>query len=1084
MKAPHITNPRRFHSRRQLARIAAATVAALLLLSRPGEAQIPTANILGTVRDSQGGAVPGASVTATNEGTQYSRTATTDGTGQYALRLLPVGKYTLVVSMPGFKTFSQQGILLEVGRNARIDPVIELGALTEVVSVVGDVPLIETTSATLSRSVGEKEVMNLPLVNRDLYSLLSITGGVSSNSTGNSLGGPEQNTTINGSGNAQMGSVNFQLDGGNNTAGLRGTGNPSPNPEAVQEFRVLTNGYSAEYGRYSAGVVDVVTKSGTNQFHGALFEFFRNESLNSKRWAAPGVTATKDPLDRNQFGGALGGPLKKDQTFFFVSYSGLRQEETYYRNTAVVPTALERAGDFSQSALKPRDPLTGQPFPGGIIPAARFDVAAKNIQDKYVPLSNLPNNFFEVRRPDPLNTDEGTLKLDHKISNSQTMALSYFYQKGTDTQPQSVTGNIPWVDRDFKWSQHNLNLAHTWTMSANKINQFRATYMRQFGGRVNNPTTSLADLGSKFTPQGDTTLPRLTVTGYFTGQVSIAGPDAGSDYFGIKDAISISRGNHSFKFGADLSYEKIVHDTLLDNYGVFAFNGTKTGNAYADFLLGVPSTFTQDAPIRKTDNGAYISLFAQDDFRVHPRVTLNLGLRYDLQFPFTDPDDRKLAYAPGRKSTVTPSAPEGLLFPGDEGVSRGIVKTDINNIAPRLGLTWDPKGDGRMAIRAGFGLFYGSITGNEWNTTADNQPFTVRQSFPTVYTLSDPYRNLPGGVGPFPFSYSPTSPRFTAPSQVFGPSLDFVWPVSYQVNLAVEKELGRNISVSASYVGAFGHNLAAPVDNNYPVPAPGATTANVNARRPYQPGVIGAANVLSSIFASDYNGLQFSAERRGAHISGKAYYSYGRANEDVDFQGGGLPTVQNATQLAAEHGRTSADRRHSFVFSGIWKIDYLKDSKSALATLAQDWTLSAIVTLQTGTPLTITAGSDRNLDGLTNDRANLVGDPNLDHGRPEGELIEGWFNTAAFALPALGTNGSGGRNLVDGPGYRNVDLGLFRDISLRGSSVLQFRAEATNVFNLVNLSNPGTNIAAPATFGKIRTAGNMRRIQLGARLSF
>lgn len=1083
MKAFPLTAPRPPHHRLTLGRMAAALLATLLL-SRPTEAQIPTGNILGTVKDSQGGAIPGASVTATNAGTQYARTATTDGTGQYALRLLPVGNYVLVVAMPGFKTFSQKGILLEVGRNARIDPVIELGALAEVVSVVGEVPLIETTSATLSRSVGEKEVMNLPLVNRDLYSLLSITGGVSSNSTGNSLGGPEQNTTINGSGNAQMGTVNFQLDGGNNTAGLRGTGNPSPNPEAVQEFRVLTNGYAAEYGRYSAGVVDVVTKSGTNQFHGAVFEFFRNEKLNSKRWAAPGITATKDPLDRNQFGGALGGPLKKDQTFFFVSYSGLRQEETYYRNSAVVPTALERAGDFSQSALKPRDPLTGQPFPGGIIPGSRFDVAARNIQDKYVPLSNLPNNFYEVRRPDPLNTNEGTLKLDHKISNSQTVALSYFYQEGTDTQPLSVSGNIPWVDRDFKWSQHNVNLAHTWTMGSNKINQFRASYMRQFGGRVNNPTTSLADLGSKFTPQGDPTLPRLTITGYFTGQTSIAGPDAGSDYFGVKDALSISRGNHSFKFGADLSYEKIVHDTLLDNYGVFAFNGTKTGNAYADFLLGLPSTFTQDAPVRKTDNGAYISLFAQDDFRIRPRLTLNLGIRYDLQFPFTDPQNRKLAYVPGQKSTVSPGAPTGLLFPGDAGVSRGIVKTDINNIAPRLGLSWDPKGDGRMAIRAGFGLFYGSITGNEWNTTADNQPFTVRQSFPTVFTLSDPYRNLPGGVGPFPFNYSPTSPRFTAPSQVFGPSLDFVWPLTYQVNLAVEKELGRNISVSASYVGAFARNLAAAVDNNYPVLGPGATTANVNTRRPYLPGTIGAANVLSSIFAADYNGLQMSAERRGAHISGKAYYSFGRGYEDVDFQGAGLPTVQNATRLGDERARTSADRRHSFVLSAVWKLDYFKTSKSLLRKLAQDWTVSAIVTLQSGTPLTITAGSDRNFDGLTNDRADLVGNAELDHGRARGELIEGWFNTTAFALPAPGSNGSAGRNIVDGPGYRNVDMGLFRDFPLRGRTVLQFRAEGTNVLNIVNLSNPGTNIAAPATFGKIRSAREMRRIQLGARLSF
>ena len=1086
MKALHMTEPTRSNRSAAMGRTALALMA-LFALAPLASAQIPTGTILGGVKDSTGGIVPGATVTATNVGTQYSRSVTTDGSGQYALRLLPVGNYALTVSMPGFKNYSQTGILLEVGRNARIDPVIELGALTEVVSIVADAPLVETTSASLSRTVGQNEVLNLPLVNRDLYSLLSLTGGVTSNDNSNSLGGPEQLTTINGSSKAQMGSVNFQLDGGNNTAGLRGTGNPAPNPEAVQEFRVLTNGYAAEYGRYAAGVVDVVTKSGTNEFHGALFEFFRNEKLNSERWAPPGVTGTNDPLKRNQFGGALGGPIRKDQTFFFVSYSGLRQEETYYRNSARVPTALERGGDFSQSALKPRDPATGQPFPGGIIPAGRFDVAAKNIQDKFVPTANLPNSFFEVRRPDPLNTDEATLKVDHKVSDTQSLALSYFYQTGTDTQPLSLSGNIPWVDRDFKWNQHNVNLAHTWTLSATKINQFRATYMRQFGGRVNNPTTSLADLGSKFVPQGDPTLPRLTVTGYFTGQTSIAGPDAGSEYFGVKDAFSMTSGNHSFKFGAELSYEKIVHDTLLDNYGVFAFNGSKTGNAYADFLLGLPSTMTQDAPVRKTDNGAYISLFAQDDFRIHPRVTLNLGLRYDLQFPFTDPEDRKLAFVPGQKSTISPTAPTGLLFPGDTGVSRGIVKTDINNIAPRIGIAWDPKGDGRMAVRAGFGIFYGSITGNEWNTTADNQPFTVRQSFPTVFTLSDPYRNLPGGVGPFPFNYSPASPRFTFPARVFGPSLDFVWPLTYQVNFTVAKEIGRSVSVSASYVGAFARNLAGGVDQNAAVFGPGATAANVNSRRPYLPGTIGEAIVLSSIFGSDYNGIQLSAERRGAHLSGKAYYSFGRSYEDLDFQGGGLPDqrqYQDVRNLGAERAPASGHRRHSFVLSAIWKVDYFKESASALRFLTRDWTLSAIVTVQSGTPLTITAGQDRNLDGVNNDRANLVGDPALSSSRPREELIEGWFNVAAFASPALGTNGTSSRNFIDGPGRRNVDLGLFRDIPLRGRTMLQFRAEATNVFNMVNLSNPGTNLGAAATFGKIRSAGNMRRIQLGARISF
>ncbi|CAN5751040.1 hypothetical protein BH18ACI5_BH18ACI5_22690 [soil metagenome] len=597
--------------------------------------------------------------------------------------------------------------------------------------------------------------------------------------------------------------------------------------------------------------------------------------------------------------------------------------------------------------------------------------------------------------------------------------------------------------------------------------------------------TSLGDLGSKFTIQGDPTLPRLIVSGFFTGQTSIAGPDAGSDYFGVKDAISISRGRHGLKFGIELSYEKIVHDTLLDNYGVFTFDGTKTGgNAYADFLLGLPSRMPQDAPIRKTDNGVYVSGFAQDDFRIHPRVTLNLGLRYDIQFPFTDPEDRKLAFVPGVQSTVNPSAPIGLLFPGDDGVSRGIVSTDFNNIAPRLGMAWDPKGDGRMSVRGGFGVFYGSITGNEWNTTADNQPFTVRQVFLNVFTLSDPYRNLPGAVGPFPFEYSPESARFTFPAQVFGPSLDFQWPYTYQTNVTVQREIGRGMSASASYVGAFARHLAAPVDRNYPLMTATATAANANARRPYMPGTIAAANVLESIFSSDYNALQLSAERRGNELSFKAYYTLGKATEDVDFQGGGLPTVQNSNRLDQERARASSDRKHNFVLSAVWKPDFFKNAKGIIPVILDGWTVSTIVTVRSGTPLTITAGQDRNVDGVNNDRADLIGNPVLDSGRDRAELIEGWFNVAAFANPALQTDGSGARSILDGPGHRAVDLGLFRDFGLRGRIAVQLRMEATNILNTVNLSNPGVAFNAPATFGKIRSARDMRRIQLGARFSF
>ena len=290
--------------------------------------------------------------------------------------------------------------------------------------------------------------------------------------------------------------------------------------------------------------------------------------------------------------------------------------------------------------------------------------------------------------------------------------------------------------------------------------------------------------------------------------------------------------------------------------------------------------------------------------------------------------------------------------------------------------------------------------------------------------------------------------------------------------------------MTASYVGALGRNLPASIDRNYPVFGPTATTANVNTRRPYMPGIIGQARVLESIFNSDYHALQVSAERRGRRFSARPTTRFGKAMEDVDYQGGGLPAVQNSNRIELERGRTSVDRTHNFVLSGVWNIDYFENSKGLVKALANDWTISAIVTLQSGAPMTISSGLDRNFDGLTNDRADIIGDPTLDSGRPREELIEQWFNTAAFAQPAIGLDGTAGRSIVDGPGYRNVDLGVFRDIGLGGRTMLQFRVEATNVLNIVNLTNPGTALNAPATFGKIRSARDMRRIQLGARVSF
>lgn len=1041
-------------------------------------AQVSTATILGTVTDSSGAVVPAAQVTVTNVDTNVARLGESDAQGQYIFQLLPTGVYRVEVTAESFKKFVRSGIVLDVGRNARIDPVLELGTVAETVSVTADAPLVNTNSAVVGRTVDNIEITNLPLVNRDVYSLLDLTPGVETSVSGNAFGFREQRTMISGSSYQGTGTVNYFLDGGNNTTGLRGTGNAVPNPDAVQEFRVVTNSYGAEFGRFAGGVIDVVTKSGTNEFHGSLFEFVRNDRLNATTWNATG----KSPLRRNQFGGTFGGPVVRNRSFFFTSYSGLRQREYEFKNSAIVPTALERAGDFSQSARRPNDPTTGQPFPGGVIPQNRFDPTARNILDKHIPMANLPGNFVEVTQPEPYDTDEFQLKLDHVLTPSHQLTGSYFRDKGQSLE--SLAGNLIWSQRQFKWTQQNFNLSDTWTISPTAINQLRLTYLRNFGGRLNLPEMSLGDLGSQYQIQGQPSLPQIQVSGYFNLSQAIAGPSAGSNYYGIRDTFTWTRGSHSLKFGGEFYLEKFVHDTTLNNYGTFSFNGTIANNALSDFLLGRPVTMNQDAPVTKIDNVWYGGFFVQDDWRIHPRLTLNLGLRYDLQTPATDPHDRKLTFVHGVQSRVVPAAPPGLLFPGDPGVGRGIITTDKNNVAPRVGLAWDPLGDSKTSIRAAFGVFYGGISGNEWNATADNQPFTIRQRFNNVKSLTEPYGLLPGGVSPYPYSYTPADPRFVFPASIMGPSLDFRWPYTYQMNFSVQRQVRTDLSVEAAYVSSLARKLPFQRDLNYPVYGPGATTGNVNSRRPIQPGTLAVVGELNSIMNTAYHGLQLTADKRmSRNLQFKAFYTFSKSLEGARMQNdttaGG---VQNMNNLRADRGRTDGDRRHNFVASIVWQTAYFSNVRVAHH-LLDGWTVSAITTFRSGAPFTVTNGTDRNLDGNTNDRANLIGNPRLDPNRPRSETTAMWFDPAAFAITPLGQDGTSGRNILDAPGRRNVDVAVFRDFSIHERFTLQFRTEMTNAFNLVNLSGPTSGLNSSAV-GQIRTAGGMREVQMGLRLRF
>ena len=1082
-----------------------AVFALLLAIPLVAVSQVTTATIVGTISDPSGAITPGAQVTARNVDTGLTRNVISGEDGTYRLEFLPVGHYALEVTTTGFKKAYLSDIVLQVSDTARVDVSLTVGQVSESVTVTETAPQINTSTAEIGRTIQSAEITSLPLVERNVYTLLDLTPGVQSNnngvaaaSTGTSsliLGFPEQRTLINGGTDGGTGSVNYYLDGGSNMTNLRNTGNILPNPDAIQEFRVQTNSYNAEYGRFASGVINVLTKSGTNKYHGSVFEFVRNTVFNANDW---GSQLEKPPFHRNQFGGTIGGPIKRDKTFFFASYSGLRQTTSSFLSGAIVPTALERAGNFTGSTTKPTDPATGLTFVcngvTGVICPNRIDPVATKIINDYIPISNVAGSRWQGNVPSPFNSNEFLGKVDHQINAAHRLTFTYFITGGNNTV-KAGSGNLPWASQQFKWRQHNVNFSDVWIIGANKINQVWMTYTRNLGGRLNLPATSLGDLGSKFTIQGAPSLPQITVSGFFTLTNSIGGPRAGTNFYSMRDVFSWIKGRHSLKLGGEISRDKDIQETLLNNYGVFTFNNSVTRNALADFLIGIPSAITQDAPVTAYTDSWYTALFAQDDFRVHPRLTLNLGLRWDVQTPPTDPQNRVTNYVPGQKSTVNPLAPVGELFYGDPGVERGGIPVSLTHVSPRFGFAWDPFGNGKTSIRGAAGLFYGSISGNEWNTMTNFQPFSTRLTFsninsrtsstgvPLGASLSNPYNAFVGG-NPFPYKGT-----FVTGGGVFAVAQDFKWPHSYQLNFSVQRQLTNDLTVGAAYVGTLSRNLPFGRDVNYPVLTPTATSAGANilARRPNP--AFGAVLLLQSDQTASYHGLQItSAMRMSHHLTFNAFYTFSKTLSSVQLHNNTTQGLaQNYSKLEEDEGRADTDQRHVFSMSLNYKPDYFTGSNAVVRSILNGWSISPIIKLRSGLPFTITNGNvDANLDGNTNDRAQLIGDPHI-----ANPTAAQWFNTAAFVqnkvVTGVATDGNSPRNLLDGPGYRVVDLAISRDFNLSERFKLRFRAEGTNVFNIVNLGQPGSAVpsgATSTTFGVITSANSMRKMQFGLRLTF
>ena len=1101
----------------------------------PAMAQQITGSINGTVKDEQGAVVAGATVKATNADTGLERAAITDPNGLYNIQHLPVGKYEITADAAGFKRYIQQNIQVTVDQALTVAITLAIGAESQTITVTEAPVLVNTTTAELGRTVLPSEIIELPLVNRNAYTELSLTPGVQSNSASSQsnsngapnfvIGVPSTVVIVNGSMDGGVPSVSYYLDGGINMTGLRNYGNPVPNPDALQEFRVETNNFAAQYGRMSGAVVTTITRSGTNKWHGSLFEFVRNTSLNSYNWNSPmkagTTTPLKNPYHRNQFGGTVGGPIKHDKAFFFFSYGGLRQVVGQQLTGAIVPTAAERLGDFTADTFKVNMPGTKTQVNGtnsapncatakpNCVPQALLDKTAANLMSKYVPLPNAAGNKYNGFFTAPVNQDEYLGKYDQAIGDKDHVAASYFYLN--TTQDAYGGGNIPFTTTRSESKQHVVNVSDIHTISPTTVNQGWITFTRVAGGRTNLPTVGLEDLGSSFTTQGPKTLPQLAVSGFFSAGGSLAGPVSTTNFYSLRDMVSMNKGKHTLALGGEISLEKDFLFGNLYNFGVFNFNTsapTTTGNALSDFVTGQVTNMEQDTPYESRISNWYYALYAQDSYRLTPKLTLNIGLRWDVQTSPTETNDHASTFIPNVQSTKVPSAPLGMLYPGDSGVPRGLVPNRYHHVSPRVGLVWDPFGDGKTALRAGAGVFYGSVSGNEWNQPANAQPFAIRQTFNSITSFTDIYSNkgsFPNG-NPFPYTYTPSNPRWlpAAATETIGPN--YQWPLAYQLNAAVQRQLPGNVSLTTAYVGNLSHHLPEMIDINNPVYAPGATTsqASITARRPYNNnGRLGQVIYAESNETASYHSLQISATKplsKSFQVSG--FYVWSHTFQSANVSAIGLaPTVQNYSALWEERGPADNDRRHVANISGIWHLDYFKGENAIAKQVLNGWTISSVASLQSGQPFNITSGTDRNLDGYNNDRPNLVSGQkaSLDPSRSRSAVAAQWFNTAAFVQNAPGqgigpggADGNTGRNYVIGPGYRNIDVGVLRDFHFAERYTLQFRGEATNAFNFVSLNNPGASGAPPTvgakpssgSFGVISAAAAPRLIQVGARFTF
>lgn len=1066
-----------------------ASAMVALLSSVVASAQYTTASLGGTVLDSSGAAVPSAQVSMRNVDTGFAQQAVSDVTGAFLFSRLPIGNYELTCEHSGFSSYRQTGIRLTVNQAASQIITLQVGQVSERVTVDANAELVTTRTGAVGQVIDEKKIVELPLNGRLAQTLVYLSAGtVDLGRNGCRICGHggvypgEQTAGVNGAG---MGQVNYQLDGAGHNDTYLNVNVPFPNPDAVQEFNLESTNFTAEYGNAAGGIVNIVTRSGTNQIHGSAFEFLRNGNLNARNFFAP----ARDTLKRNQYGGSIGGPILKDKLFYFGTYQGTKVRSEPAGRVAFVPTAAERRGDFS-STRQLTDPVTRQPFPGNQIPLSRFNPVS-NYFLNWIPLPNRDGR--EANFPTTLAKEEENqfmLKADYNLGNHQ-LSGRYFF---TDFDRPSVipadnvlaatsAGNAVRVQ--------NVSFNHTFTMKPTLMLTSTFGLNRQRGGSLSSAPFGFPDAGVRIANASQSALkapPELivSVTGAFSVSTNHLGDFDRGDVT-IRENLTWIRGRHEFHFGGEAVRvsNHIINTFRMD--GNFTFNGQLTGDGLADFMLGRSSQFVQGGGEFKYLKGTRWGFFAQDNWRLTQRLTLNLGVRWDPFWPYYDREGRVVCFQPGAKSQRYPNAPAGMLYGGDNndpGCPTGGSEPNLGNIAPRIGFAYRLTSDNKTSLRGGIGYFYTPIQSSTYNPFTNIAPFAPGFSFTDV-SFDDPYGSA-RVQNPFPAQYGPSVPgpeaTFVTPAElraVFDPN--FRTPLLTTWSLNLERQIGNSWVARLGYTGNKATWFFAAAENsrelNAAVYIPGQSTiSNTQARRPYQS--FSNIGFYQSGNNGNYHSMVANLEKRFSKgLTVLTNYTWSKKLDDYGWT--------NPNSRRFDYGLSREDVTHNFKFSNVWEVPKMK-APSGLSMLVNGWMLNGMVTWQSGFPFSVTAGRDNSLTGVNRDRADFVGtaNPNLGAGRTHGEMVAQFFDTSGFTQNAAGTFGNSGKNIIRGPRFFNFDVGVLKNNRINERFNVQFRAEFFNAFNNVNFNLPNANLSSGAQFGRITSALDPRILQFSLKLLF